>query len=836
MHYTSGSTGKPKGVMIEHHNVAACAQPAEFSYSRYFGSDCGNVTLALSSIAFDMSVFDNMTALMNGITVCIATDDEIHNPGALASLMIENDVDTIATTPSFLTNYITIPQFCEAIRKLRTVVVGAEAFQPSLYTKLKELSPNIAVINGYGPSECTMTCCAKTLHGEKRITIGGPSANTAFYVVDKFGNKLPPFACGELMICGELVGRGYVKLPEKTKASFCEIDGMPAYHSGDNVRLNEDGEVEFFGRIDNQVKLRGFRVELDEIEKVICSYGGIKQSKVIVRNNGAEDYLAGFFTASKPIDISLLTEHLKSKLTYYMVPDVMAQLDEMPLTTSGKIDKKALPEIRKESKKSGRRAPKKSLEQELCELFASVLSLDEYFADDNFFEMGGTSLSASKVTMQLMSKGIKVEYQDIFDNPTPESLAEYVEIKRGASASENNETEADNASWVDELLKHNSLEYAAEVKREPLGNVLLTGAVGFLGIHVLKELLDANEGNILCLVRKGDAPSSEIRLKNMLMYYFGQMFEEAFGGRLTVLDADITDDSLPAVLEKCDFDTLINCAACVKHYAADDMIERINVHGVENLIGCAKAKGAKMIQISTTSVPGVHTAQTYARQLKMHENELFVVDDTDNKYCISKYHAELKMLDAIGQGMRGKIIRVGNLMGRYSDGEFQINFNTNAFLHALRGFATIGKCPISHATDPMKFSPIDMTAKAIVLLSGTNDCFTAFHADNRFGFDEMQLIEACNRCGITITPTDDKEYYDDYYRMLGNEKVNSRLSGLVTNDRPDLHVVDTDNVFTANVLYRLGFSWPLVDDSYLERAIDSLMTLDYFGFDEPQEY
>ena len=150
----------------------------------------------------------------------------------------------------------------------------------------------------------------------------------------------------------------------------------------------------------------------------------------------------------------------------------------------------------------------------------------------------------------------------------------------------------------------------------------------------------------------------------------------------------------------------------------------------------------------------------------MHENELFVIDSMDNKYGISKYHAELKMLEAIKDGMRGKIIRVGNLMGRYSDGEFQLNFNTNAFLNALRGFATIGKCPISHATDPMSFSPVDLTARVIVTLAGTNDCFTAFHANNRFGFDEMQLIEACNRCGVAIRPVDDKEYYANYYLTL----------------------------------------------------------------------
>ena len=841
--YTSGSTGKPKGVMIEHHSLVNCAQPADFPYSLYCGEKRGGTALAMSSVSFDMSVFDSLLPLMNGMTVVLATEKEIHDPAAMARLIKENGVDTFSATPSYLTNFLGFEQFRDAVRGLHTLVAGAEAFPPTLYTALKGISPEINIINGYGPTECAMTCASKNLKSEHGITIGGPGANTAFYILDRFGNILPPYGCGELIICGECVGRGYVDLPDKTAASFFRLRGLPAYHSGDVVRLNTDGEVEFFGRSDNQVKLRGYRVELDEIEKSICSFEGVRQSKVIVRNNGSENYLAAFFTADRRIDIPSLTEYLKAGLNYYMVPDVMAQLASMPLTPSGKVDKKALPDIKKETGKAGRKVPKKSTEQQLCELFGSVLGIEKFYADDNFFEMGGTSLSASRITMQLMSKGIKVEYQNIFDNPTPEALAEYID-----SLSDNKKAdvtmakpadgslEASLRSAYDGQLRYNTLDHAAEVVREPLGDVLLTGAVGFLGVHVLKELIDLHEGNILCLVRKGDAPSPIVRLKNMLMYYFDDTYASEFEERITVLDADITDDDLPSVLAPYSFDTLINCAGCVKHFSADDTLERINVHGVENLIRTVRMKNARMIQISTVSIPGAHTEETYKRQIKMHENELFVIDSMDNKYGLSKYHAELKMLEAVKDGMRGKIIRVGNLMGRYSDGEFQLNFNTNAFLNALRGFATIGKCPISHATDPMSFSPVDLTAKVIVTLSGTNDCFTAFHANNRFGFDEMQLIEACNRCGVAIRPVDDKEYYADYYRMLADEKINLRLQGLVTNDRPDLHMVDTDNVFTANVLYRLGFSWPLMEKDYLDKTIVSLLTLDYFEPDDGQEF
>ncbi|MCQ2058794.1 MAG: amino acid adenylation domain-containing protein [Bacteroidaceae bacterium] len=830
--YTSGSTGNPKGVLIEHHNLACLAQPFDGTYSNFYGKNGGKVCLAISSISFDMSIFDNLLFLLNGKTVCIATEQEIHNPALLIDVMTENAVECVSMTPSMAVNYLSIPEFQNAMKKVKAFVAGAEAFPESLYTKLKSLSPDMHIINGYGPSECTMTCCAKELEDGQNITLGRPLPNTAFYVLDKNGNILPRYACGELIICGELVGRGYMKLPEKTKASFFTLQGKPAYHSGDVVRINGDGEIDFFGRRDNQVKLRGFRVELDEIERTILAFGHISQCKVIVSNNGSEDYLVGYFAAEKQIDTAELAAFLKSKLTYYMVPDILVQIEKIPLTPNGKVDKKALPQVSREKKKSGRRAPKKSLEQQICELFAATLSLDEYFADDNFFENGGTSLSASKIIMQLMSAGIRVEYQDIFDNPTPESLAEYIEShKPDVPKTAGNNAGQSQKDDTDRLLQYNSLGYAAQVKRQPLGNVLLTGAVGFLGIHILNELLEMKEGKIICLVRSKDGSNPESRLHNMLMYYYGRSFEKEIIEQIETVDADITDDNLISKLENSTFDTIINCAAVVKHYSSDDTIERVNVHGVENLIGIAKSRNARLIQISTVSIPGVHTEDTYRRHVTMHENELFVIDSMDNKYGISKYHAELKMLEAIDQGMKGKIIRVGNLMGRHSDGEFQINFNTNAFLNALRGFTTLGKCPISHATDPMSFSPVDLTAKAIVLLAGTNDMFTAFHADNRYGFDEMQLIEACNRLGLTIKPVPDEEYYADYYRMLGDERMNGRLQGLLTNDRPDLHMVNTDNMFTANVLYRLGFSWPFMDGAYLERTLSSLLTLDYFDMD-----
>ncbi|WP_407442135.1 amino acid adenylation domain-containing protein [Fibrobacter sp.] len=837
--YTSGSTGVPKGVMIEHHSISNFVQTNPFKQIM----DVAEKLLCISSISFDMSLIEAFYALCRGKTAYIAADEEIHDIEKLCNAFIQNNVDAVVMTPSFASSLLSVSEFEKVVTNLKGFLLGAEAFPPTLYSKLKSLNPDLLVQNGYGPTECTVACAFKILSSAENITIGGPSSNTKFYVMDDCGQLLPRYAVGELMICGECVGRGYVKLPEKTAAAFVEVDGFRAYHSGDLVRINRDGEVEFGGRADNQVKLRGFRVELDEIESVMQQFEGVTQAKVIVRNNGTEDFLAGFFIANKQISLEELTAFLKKKLTYYMVPAAMMQLEKMPMTANGKLDKKALPEIRPVAKARKKRVPKKSLEQSVLEIFQSALHVDECYSDDNFFEIGGTSLAASKVVMQLKSAGYKIEYQDIFDHQTAEELAEYLESLGGAGSNAvgGNSAAAISAEGVSEpgfiktapeiaeVLKCNSMEFAAETERKPLGTVVLTGATGFLGVHVLKELLELETGRIYCLMRKGHFDDPVERLKTTLVYYFEDDFAEAFKNRITVVEGDITDEKLPEIFKEIAFDTLINCAACVKHYANDSSIEFVNVHGVENLIALCKAHNAKIIQISTTSVPGVHNDDTYKVNLRMPENQLFVVDDMNNQYGQSKYKAELLVFNAIREGVRGKVLRAGNLMGRASDGEFQTNAHTNAFLNALRGFVAIGKSPISHSTDPMSFSPIDSTAKAMVLLAGTNDKFTAFNVDSRWTIDEMKLIDVVNQCGLKITPVDDKEYYDDFYRMMSDPAMNEKVSALLTNDRPDLHVVNTDNRFTANVLYRLGFAWPFVDDAYLERVIKSLDTLDFFA-------
>lgn len=829
--YTSGSTGQPKGVMIEHGNLCnfVNSNPINTEITNY--TDNGTVSLALAAITFDVSVMEEFIPLCNGMTICMASEEEIHNPLALAKLLIENKVDIMKCTPSYMTNIIEVPQMRPALAGIKAFDIGAEAFPPSLYGKMREVNQTAKIVNSYGPTECTVSCTTKVLDDGKEINIGGPLTNMKVYVVNRKNKVLPVGINGELIICGGGVGRGYVNLPDKNKAAFFHFKGMKAYHSGDLVRWNSKGEIVFLGRLDNQVKLRGLRVELDEIENAIHSFDGVKMSKVIVRSNGSEEYLAGYFTAEKEIDIALLTEHLKSKLTYYMVPGALMQLNKMPLTVNGKIDKKQLPDIEMTSEEREYVAPSTELEKEFCDKFAEVLNLERVGATDNFFEIGGTSLSATKIVMYAMTKDYPIVYKDVFANPTPSKLAEFITENSNLSEDAYHIKDYD-YSAINALLEKNSVSNIDSIQKGEPGGVLLTGATGFLGIHVLRELLKNCKGKIYCIVRKGKYASSEKRLMNMLMYYFDHPFTEEFAERIACIDGDITNQELMMSLGGYDFTTVINCAACVKHFVNDDTLDRINVEGVKNIIAMCSRSGKRLVQISTTSVAGEGNALTVPFTKRMQENELYFGQIIENDYIRTKFLAERAVLEACAKGkLDAKIIRVGNLMSRKSDGEFQINFVTNGFMRTLNAYRVLGEFPMGAMHAPAEFSPIDSTAEAIVRLAFSQSDFTVFHAYNSHRIFMSDVIYAMNAYGFEVRIVSDEVFEQTLKSAAAQENKSDAVLGLIayaSDDENQRYELMADNRFTVEGLYRLGYKWPITDDTYLENAMRALDTLGFF--------
>ncbi len=830
--YTSGSTGKPKGVMIEHRNLVNYVDDNPYNVEAQAYVYNATCSLAFAAITFDVSILEECIPLYHGITVCMANEEEIHNPFALSKLILENGVDMMTCTPSFLINIIDMPEMKKALSRIKVFNVGAEAFPEALYEKIRALGTDALVYNGYGPTETTIGCAFDQVTGDK-ITIGKPMANIKMVMIDKNRNLLPAGVPGELLIIGNGVGRGYVGKPELTADKFIQFEGQNAYRSGDLARWNHHGKIEFMGRMDNQVKLRGLRVELDEIENVINQYPTVKSSVVLVKEKDANQFLCGYFVAGSIVEKEKLTCFMQKYLTPYMVPSVLMQLPELPLTNNGKVDKRALPEPEYTTENKNYVKPQTGLQRKLCEIFEMALGVEQIGIEDDFFANGGTSLSASKVAMKCMSAGIQVSYAELFDHKTPLELERLIQTKQqgSAPADENTQTQEKQGA-LERVLGRNTLENVDEVRSDAIGNVLLTGANGFLGAHILKNMIDHEDNTIYCLIRKGKASSLEKKLKNMLMYYFDNPYEELFGSRIRVIEGDITDKDAVSMLGQYDFARVINCAACVKHFSADDTLEQVNYQGVLNLIGLCSRMERELIQISTVSIAGENVGGKFPEEKKLHESELFFGQSLSNKYIDTKFRAEKAVLEAVAAGMKGKVIRVGNLMSRVSDGEFQINSVTNGFMRTLRGYVALGKFPVSMLDAPAEFSPIDSTAEAIVRLAPVQGGFSVFHAYSSYLIQMADVIEQMNQSGIPVEVVSDEEFAKALSQALENEEKNELIAGLIAYASGDednsMVYIDADNHFTTKALYRLGFKWPMPDATYLKHALESLETLGFF--------
>ena len=422
MIYTSGSTGKPKGVMISHEN--ACNQAGANPKCEY------NNLLSIATIAFDTSLEDILTGLTNGIKIIFANDTEIKNVAELTNLINKNQPEVMEFTPSRLLSYLEIDEFCKAINCAKCIVMGGEQFSANAFTKVKQYT-DAKVYNSYGPTEITIASNYKQITDENNITIGPALRNYITDVRDIDGKLLPDGVMGELYIGGTGVGKGYYNMPDKTKEVFLTLNDIPYYRSGDYAIKLPNGEIDIKGRIDGQIKLRGLRIEIGEIEYNINQFNNIKRVAVVIKNINGNDHLCAYFTSDDKINTDDLKSYLEGKLTQYMVPTVFMQLDEMPETPSGKIDAKSLPDIDVNKLRAEYVAPTSKTEEIVVNAFENVFNQAKIGINDDFLMLGGDSLSAIRIISLLSEEDITVTVNTILSNKTPREIA-YV-IDGGAS-------------------------------------------------------------------------------------------------------------------------------------------------------------------------------------------------------------------------------------------------------------------------------------------------------------------------------------------------------------------------------------------------------------------
>lgn len=852
--FTSGSTGKPKGVMLRHRSICNL-----YTQMKTLLDPIEGTVLCSTNSVFDCFVVETLIALAMGRTVVLADEEEMMLPWKLAKLVETWQTGIFEMTPSRLQMCLGNDAFCKAARNIRIVLLGGEVLTRTLLQKFYEHSDGI-LMNMYGPTEATVFTTMIPVRPGDHITIGRPLQNTRTYVLDENRQPVIPTACGELYIAGECLAAGYVSRPDLTESAFVEdiyFPGEKMYRSGDLVRLRLDGRYDFIGRKDAQVKLNGQRVELSEITGAILESGCVKQAATVaVRKEDGSMELCSFYEAMKPETAQEeILGYLRRVLPVYMIPSRMLSMEQLPVTATNKIDMQALKKLAEEGLEhlcAEERQPVAAKADMLkpvvtepvvtesvvtesvitepvvteestvtvtvdyvLSAWNSVLSVPAKDPEVSFFEQGGTSMGALSVLSHYYNDHLEMDLSDFYENPTAvqqarllgrtgEKSREGNADQRGQLSCQALKREKDTEIKVEWSLESEPVKPAAEEEQPDKDAVLVTGATGFFGAHLVKELLMNGQQRVICLMRDGD----EERLKQCLSWYFGQGLIAGAANRLVTVKGDIALEHLG--MTDTDYRQLAgeifeiyHCAADVRHYAADEECYlNTNTGGTANMLELARLAQASFYHMSTCSVSG--------EQLKDDsEAKVFTEKDydigqvwEDNIYVKSKFLAEGLVLQAAEEGLTAKIFRLGRLVGRASDGVFQRNPKTNAFYLLMKGFCRIGAVPQMAAGAKIDLMPIDTCVEEVLALKNSDGMI--YHI---MSHDPPTLEEVVNALDEKIQIVSDF----DFIRILEekSQSLDRELLAMMLNYWRNLRVkkqsVSITNTLTMEALSKAGY-------------------------------
>lgn len=835
--YTSGTTGRPKGVEITNKNIIRLVKN-----SNYLNLNSEDIMTQTGSYTFDASTLEIWNGLLNGVTLHIL--DTYHLAPDYFAKYINNNKITVIFLTTALFNQM-IEYNAAMFKNIRLVMTGGEAMSLNHVKRLKQACPDLHVLNLYGPTENSVVSTYYEVTGEEEILpIGKPLSNTTCYVLNDNMLLQPLYVTGTLYVGGDGVAKGYINDKEKTSQKF--INGL--YSTGDLVYIDENSNINFIGRKDKEVKIKGVRIDLKDARQKLLEMPGIKNCEFVLNidsKNSANKHIVVFYVPHFDIAEENVIEYIKQFMPYMVAPKKAIKLKEFPLTLNGKIDTKELLKIYENmastrSDKLNNIPEYNGVYKTLYEIFSKVLKDKNILPTDDFFELGGDSLSGIQVVTECMARDIHLSYGELFKYKTIQDIGDILEKKK-IKAEISTGIEDYDYSDVHKVISLNVYDNIKNIKTQEMGDVILTGATGFLGAHILYELVTKTKSTVFCPVRIKEGIDVALRLKSILNFYFKDKLDNFLGARIRPFACDLTEENNNMQdifkLEGFNITHCIHSAATVKHYGDLTKFKKVNVHAVMHLCNMCSDFGVELIHISTGSVSGdiVENAQNITSEGKTNkvkkafsETDLYIGQQLDNVYAYSKFLAERYVLEQISQGkLKAKVLRMGNLSHRYSDYVFQINPNDNAFLMRLKSFVSLGAVPCAIKDYEVDFTPVDLAALAVINVSKiANKEANVYHLYNPNKTKISKLVTAFEMCGVSMIYAEDEQIKSRITKMLNVSS--STLKGIVmdvTEDKKLNYVTDVDVKldYSEKVLEAIGFIWPDIDDKYLKKYIEYLL-------------
>ncbi|WP_235948541.1 non-ribosomal peptide synthetase family protein [Paenibacillus glycinis] len=776
--YTSGSTGRPKGALIRHEGVVNLGETVR--------RDCKiepeDVLTQFSTYSFDASVWDTIGALFYGATLYLLSPEERISVELFATAVERTGTTIIAILPTVFFNEITAYLSDEGYRKLAGVklitVAGEALYGAQVRAFQRHFRDRIAIVNVYGPTECTVCTTTHVVDALipdelTNVPIGKPIGNYKVYILNEANRLCPVNVHGELCISTVGLAKGYLNQPDKTAAAFVPnpfAEGELMYRSGDIVKLLPDGTIEYAGRRDSQIKIRGHRIEIGEIEDNFIKIANVQNVAVIPKKDAnGHNMLIGYFTSrdGHPVPPALIKREISEKLPAYFVPKRIVQLDAMPLSPTGKIDRKTLAgyEHREETAEAHGPGPENDTQAAIALAWRAALELEHVGIHDDFFAAGGDSLAVMHVLTLLMPVFPGLKINDFYRCRTVAGLARRTEELQAEALEEALRLPAANPDVSDISANREKTaldEYPlafGEIRPLPLDAmpkaVLLTGATGYLGSQLLYDLLQQSSSEIYCIVRKSGKWNGLTRLQDAMSHYFGPAVLDLMQGRVIAFEGDLERPDLgfseaDAAVVLAKVDAIIHSAADVRHFGDEERFARTNVDGTRHLVRLAEElpRRVRFHHVSTLGIPeDLALSGQWERVLEQPVFEAGL--RVESVYTNSKLEAEKLLIEAAGHGLDVTIYRAGNLTCHSLTGRFQRNIDSNAFYRMIKAMLVFGKAV--EADWDVDFTPIDYAGQSIVHLALRPDTIgCVYHICNPVQLPYSQLLDGLRGFGYDI--------------------------------------------------------------------------------------